>query len=513
MNIDLPRSPAPRVSVIIVATASLDLLRECLRSVARFGPSAIPFETIVVLNEPGQDTAAALRATVTGVQVASSPVNLGIAGAGNRGRALARGEFLLLLHDDAEVDAGWMEALVQTADEHPEAGAVGGKVLHLDGRLQNAGMILWRDGYTSASWIGAAPPPTAFDRPRAVDYCGSSSLLVRAAAWDAAGGLDENLYPVYHVDVDLGMALRRLGFVVFYQPASRIRHHQGASGNPRFRAFAGERNRQAFIAKWGKALEEQEPRVTQSASAVERAMARAEAFAEECRRKGPPAIAPQTTREAFDPVVQERQHYERNRAFQKVYVAHLTQTLAEAERNLAQLRARLAEPDYRIGDTIDFSDSISSRRFLAGAWGETESWGAWTVGPHAGLTLRIDADPAEPLILNVLAQAFLTGMHPRVCVSVSAAGRQVAEWVFDLRTRRSSRLRWCQATIPARIGHDRNTPLEISFMVDAPVSPLVLGLSADERMLGLGLCKLSLDRRAKMPWTRLIRLCRRRRSL
>jgi O-antigen biosynthesis protein len=342
MNIDLPCSGAPRVSVIIVANSNFDLLRACLRSVARFVPSAIPFETIVVLNEADVGTEAELRAMVRGVQVASSPVNLGFAGAGNRGRSLGRGEFLLLLHDDAEVESGWMEALVQTADLYPEAGAVGGKVLHLDGRLQNAGMILWRDAYTSPPWVGEAPPPTAFDRVRAVDYCGTSSLLVRAAAWDAVGGLEEKLYPVYYVDVDLSMALRKLGFVVYYQPASRIRHHQGASGNPRFRAFANQRNRQVFVEKWGTALDAHEPPKRQSPSGVERAIARAEAFAAQCRRKAPVAIAPLATQEAFDPVLQERQHYERSREFQKAYVAHLTYLLAEIERDLPEFRAALS---------------------------------------------------------------------------------------------------------------------------------------------------------------------------
>ena len=51
MSIDLPLSAAPRVSVIIPCTTRIDLLHACLRSLARFGPAAIPYETIVVLNE------------------------------------------------------------------------------------------------------------------------------------------------------------------------------------------------------------------------------------------------------------------------------------------------------------------------------------------------------------------------------------------------------------------------------------------------------------------------------
>lgn len=221
MTIDVALSPSPRVSVIIPATASFDLLLATLRSLSLHGPQHIPFETIVVLNESVAAEESRLNESVTGIHVIASTVNLGLAGAGNRGRSIAKGELLILLHDDAEIEPGWMEAVVETADAHPEAGAIGGKVLWPDGRLQNAGMILFRNGGTSAPWFGDAPPRTAFDRVRAVDYCGTSSLLVRAEVWDAIGGLDERLYPVYYVDVDLAMAIRQLGRVVLYQRGRR----------------------------------------------------------------------------------------------------------------------------------------------------------------------------------------------------------------------------------------------------------------------------------------------------
>ena len=338
MSIDLPRSAAPRVSVIIPASSAPDLLHACLRSLARFGPSGLPFETIVVLNEANQEAVARLGDAVTGLQVVGSPVNLGLAGAGNRGRDLARGEFLVLLHDDAEVEPGWLEALVETADAHPQAGAIGGKVLFPDGRLQNAGMVLWRSGFTCPPWVGEAPAPAAFDRLRAVDYCGTSSLLVRAAAWDAAGGLDERFYPVYYVDVDLAMALRRLGFVVLYQPGSRIRHHQGGSRNFRFRWFVAQRNHRLFLEKWGAALEEHEPPEQDSPSAIERALARAEGFAESCLRRSMAARDLPQERAAFDPVLQELRHLEKGRALQKAYVTHLTEALEAAEADGVRLR-------------------------------------------------------------------------------------------------------------------------------------------------------------------------------
>lgn len=346
--IQLPRSPAPRVSIIIPATAGPDLLHACLRSISRCGPSTIPYETIVVLNEAWDEDAARLREAVTGVQVISSPFNLGLAGAGNRGRDLARGEFLLLLHDDAEVEPGWMEALVETADSHPEAGAIGGKVLHPDGRLQFAGQILWRNGWTSPPWVGRPPAPDAFGKIRAVDHCGTSSLLVRAAAWDLVGGLDERFYPVYCVDVDLGMALQAHGFVVLYQPASRIRHHQGASTTDRFKEFLFNRNWLQFIEKWGAALNAYEPNDGDLAAAIERAIARTDAFHQ--ARMGVRTACPAATpRPPFDPILQERRLAERSRTIQKAYVDHLSRLLDECEMKHAGRRSYVSMLRMRLG--------------------------------------------------------------------------------------------------------------------------------------------------------------------
>ena len=343
----LPSSASPRVSILIPATAGPELLQACLRSLALHGPREIPFETLVVLNAPSSAAWALFLETLSGVRLVRSPVNLGLAGAGNRARSLARGEYLVLLHDDAEVEPGWLEALVEAAEAHPEAGAVGGKVLHPDRSLQNAGMILWRDATTSPPWTGGTPPPppsTAFDRPRAVDYCGTSSLLVRAESWDAVGGLDERFFPAYYVDVDLGMALRQRGQVVWFEPRSVVRHHRGASGEMRFRLFVTQRNRQLFLEKWGRALEEHEPREDGS-EATERALARAAARAEEARPARAPASSPE--RPMFDPVHQERLALERDLALQRAYGADLSAALDEERRRgegqaaeLAELRAR-----------------------------------------------------------------------------------------------------------------------------------------------------------------------------
>ena len=72
--------------------------------------------------------------------------NLGFVGSCNAGAAIARGEFVLFLNNDTVVTAGWLEALLRVFDEEPDAGLVGARLVYPDGRLQEAGGIIFSDG-------------------------------------------------------------------------------------------------------------------------------------------------------------------------------------------------------------------------------------------------------------------------------------------------------------------------------------------------------------------------------
>jgi hypothetical protein len=141
-------------------------------------------------------------------------------------------------------------------------------------------------------------------------------------------------------------------------------------------------------------------------------------------------------------------------------------------------------PHYHLGAEIDFRDPHSSRCFMWTGWGETEAWGAWTIGPRAELMLHFDAKPKPRLlILRALVKPFLVENHRQLNVRIWAAGRLVAQWVFHLN---DSEPRWRNAPIPM----PRKLPLHIAFEIDAPKSPLELGASKDSRELGLGISKL-----------------------
>jgi hypothetical protein len=220
-----------------------------------------------------------------------------------------------------------MEALVQTAETHPEAGAIGSMVLSFDGLLQNAGNLLWRDATPTTRWWGSMPAPSSLTEVQAVHYCGTSSLLVRVSAWDAIGGMDEQFYPAYYVDTDLCMSLRHTEYAVLCQPASRIHHHRGASSSPHFHQFLLAQNRKRFVSKWAAALEQHDPFESYSPDAVARALTREQAFAAQCGVKRTDFTPPVVPR-AFDAERQEVEHAARARALNRAYIEHLEGLIA-----------------------------------------------------------------------------------------------------------------------------------------------------------------------------------------
>lgn len=271
----LPTPERPRVSVIILAWRNPDLLLRCLASLERHAGAAVSFETIILLNGATDEVRSVVRRGQVGARVLESGVNLGFAGGCNRASAAARGEFSFFLNDDAEVAQRCLEVLIETADAHPRAGAVGGLILFPDGTIQEAGSVVWDDGSTLGVGRGAHGDDPSYDFLRRVDYCSANGLLVRRSAWEAVGGMDESYFPAYYEDADLCLALQQSGHTVLFDPRAKIFHHEGRSSVDGFRLFLVLRNRRRFRAKWARELVVREPAAPTSAAAIERAVFRA----------------------------------------------------------------------------------------------------------------------------------------------------------------------------------------------------------------------------------------------
>ena len=264
----------PRVSIVIPTLGSA-LIGKCLESLRQNIGASIAHEIVIVANGPSAFPLANAAMTASAaVRVVHAAANLGFAAGCNRGAAESSGEFLVFVNDDVEVLPGWLEALVDTADRHPDAGAIGSLMLAADGTIQEAGSIVWRDGSTMGVGRGGSVGTSPYGFLRRVDYCSACSLLVRRRQWEALGGFDDGYFPAYYEDVDLCFALAQAGFHTLVDPRSRAIHHESSSSTAPRKYFLALRNRERFRRKWSRALAVREVAEVSEPRAVARAVER-----------------------------------------------------------------------------------------------------------------------------------------------------------------------------------------------------------------------------------------------
>jgi len=256
----MPVSHMPHVSIVIPVHGKLAYTLACLRSLAKHGAKA-PFEVIVV-DDASPDDSAATLALIDGLHLLRNAENLGFVGSSNAGAAEARGEFLLFLNNDTQVTSGWLDALLQCFAERADCGIAGARLVYPDGRLQEAGALVFTDG---SGWTTGRFEPrdaAAFRYRRETDYVSGAALMIRRDVFQRIGGFDARYAPAYYEDTDLAFAVRRLGLRVYYEPSSTVIHCEGISagtdtgnGMKRFQRI----NQVKFVDKWRAELADQPP--------------------------------------------------------------------------------------------------------------------------------------------------------------------------------------------------------------------------------------------------------------
>ncbi|MCQ8278453.1 glycosyltransferase [Acetobacteraceae bacterium KSS8] len=253
--LDLPTSDTPSVSVIVPCFGQVPVTLRCLRAIAA-AETLTPFEVIVAEDASG-DPAIDLLAQVGGLRLLRNARNLGFLHNCNEAALSARGRYLLFLNNDTEPMPGFLDALVRAIEAVPRAGLVGAKLLFPDGRLQEAGGIIWQDG---TGWNYGRNDDA--NRPeyatlRDTDYVSGAAMLLRRDLFEALDGFDPVFAPAYYEDTDLAFRIRARGLRVLVQPSSLVIHHEGVSHGTDITAGIKQNqevNRHRFLSRWPKLL-------------------------------------------------------------------------------------------------------------------------------------------------------------------------------------------------------------------------------------------------------------------
>lgn len=240
----------PPLTVVVVVYRHPELTRLCLEALRRW--TAWPhLEVLVVDNASPDGAGAAAREAARGdgrVRVIENQVNLGFAGAANRGVAAGRGEVLALLNHDVVVSPGWEVPLVRHLLAHPEAGLVGPSTNAAGNRARVR--VFYR---TLEEFVGfAREQASAPRRPLAMGELGFFCVAVRRRVWEELEGLDEGYGLGYFEDADFCRRARAAGWRLACLRESFVHHLQGAAFAtlpPRDLDALWETNRRRFLAR------------------------------------------------------------------------------------------------------------------------------------------------------------------------------------------------------------------------------------------------------------------------
>lgn len=218
----------PAVSIVVPVYNQLPFTLACIDALLAH-ESRYSFEILVGDDASTDATADVLAAGIPGVRHVRHADNLGFVRNCNATAAQALGRFVLFLNNDTLVLPRWLDELVGTLEADAGIGLAGSKLVYPDGRLQECGAIVWRDGSAWNYGRLADPRRPEFGYLRDVDYVSGASIALRRELWESLGGFDEEFVPAYAEDADLAFRVRDRGLRTVVQPLSQLLHFEGVS--------------------------------------------------------------------------------------------------------------------------------------------------------------------------------------------------------------------------------------------------------------------------------------------
>ena len=236
---------AKTLSVIIASYNTKDLTVASVESVLKEKPG-FSLEVIVVDDGSKDESVEALKEIeeqFKNVKVVVNKENLGYVGTNNKGIKASSGKYILLLNSDTVVKKGSLEKLVKFAEDRPEAGVVGQRLLNADGTIQPSCFHLPSiKNAILEYWLGRKglfekymPSGKEFSE---VEALVGAAFLMTPQARERVGLLN-SAYKSYFEDMDYCRAVRRSGLKVYYLPQAEIIHYHGVS----FAKLSDEANR------------------------------------------------------------------------------------------------------------------------------------------------------------------------------------------------------------------------------------------------------------------------------
>ncbi len=227
----------PLISVVILNWNGKEDLDPCIQSVKRQTYPNI--EILLVDNHSSDGSAQYIRSAFPDLRLIVNAENLGYGGGNNRGIREARGEYILVLNNDTEMERECVEQLWKSMENDRETGITTPKILLFNrtDTVDAAGLTVYPDGLSIGR--GHLEPQADYNRREEVFSGSGCASLFRREMLDEIGLFDEDFF-AYAEDTDLGWRARLAGWKACYVPEAVVYHHHS-------RKFGTYSSRKAFL--------------------------------------------------------------------------------------------------------------------------------------------------------------------------------------------------------------------------------------------------------------------------
>ncbi|WP_337878085.1 glycosyltransferase family 2 protein [Caldimonas sp.] len=230
----------PDISVVIPSWNTLELTRDCLRSLLH-QDQGCTLQVIVVDNGSHDGSADMVAREFPQVLLIRNERNEYFSKACNQGASVAKGRYICYLNSDTIVTPKALRRMMEFLETHPAYGAVAPRLDNPDGSVQPIcrrfpkliEVAIDQFGFERFEFARRYRDHASmkdFDHLSSADVeqPPGACLLMRRSDVDAIGGFDESM-PLFYSDVDLCLRIWRSGRPIRFLAEARIFHVGSAS--------------------------------------------------------------------------------------------------------------------------------------------------------------------------------------------------------------------------------------------------------------------------------------------
>ncbi|MCG8700229.1 MAG: glycosyltransferase family 2 protein, partial [Bacteroidales bacterium] len=241
---------APLISIITINYRQAAVTNQLLDSLQHLSWSN--FEVIVVDNSCNGD-ADNIISTIPHTKLIVNPINNGFAGGNNLGIKYAKGDYILLLNNDTEVEPGFIEPMVAIFEKDANTGMVSPKIKYFDtpNTIQYAGFSDINPFTLRMNAIGHKQTDSAvYNHTNKTPFAHGCAVMIPRGVINQIGLMPEE-YFLYYEEHDWSFKVRKAGYSIYYQPKSVVYHKESVSvvKNSPLKTYYLNRNRILFMRK------------------------------------------------------------------------------------------------------------------------------------------------------------------------------------------------------------------------------------------------------------------------